>query len=133
MADRESSTLVRQQARLRLRSRQSSRAPKGDGQPCYVCASHQGGCGKIRFLAKGFDEEVLNRLFSRLDTTQLHVPASQDAIDEEMPKLARLEALKKQMAELARDGDMDLAEFQACPKPSGLSDVYGATGRCRRW
>jgi len=87
--------------------------PKGDGQPCYVCASDQGGCGKIRVLANDFEEDVLNRLFSRLDPTQLHVPASPDAMDEQMAELARLEALKKQLAELAGAGDMDLAEFRA--------------------
>lgn len=86
--------------------------PRGDGRPAYVCATDLGGCGKIRVLATHFEQDVLGRLFSRLDPAQLHQPPADDPTAEAMAELARLEEVKKRLAELAGAGEMDLAEYR---------------------
>ena len=86
--------------------------PRGDGKPAYVCATDLGGCGKIRILAADFEQDVLGRLFSRLDESQLHEPLPDDPTAEVIAELARLEEVKKRLAELAGAGEMDLAEYR---------------------
>jgi hypothetical protein len=87
--------------------------PKDDGKPAYVCASDLGGCGRIRIVAAGFEEDVLDRLFSRIDPEQLHSEPSDDPTAETMTEMARLEGVKKQLAELAGAGELDITEFRA--------------------
>ena len=87
--------------------------PKADGQPAYVCATDLGGCGKIRVTARDFEEDVLGRLFNRLDTAQLHEARTDDHTEEAVAELALLEGVKKRLAELAGSGEMDLEEFRA--------------------
>ena len=71
-------TLLSGMATCALCGHTLSSRPKADGQPAYICGSDLGGCGKIRVLAKPFEDDVLNRLFSRLDPGQLHQPAARD-------------------------------------------------------
>jgi hypothetical protein len=87
--------------------------PKADGKPAYVCATDLGGCGKIRVVAAGFEEDVLERLFSRIDPEQLHSERADDPTAEAMAEMARLEGVKKQLAELAGAGELDITEFRA--------------------
>jgi hypothetical protein len=87
--------------------------PKADRQPAYVCATDLGSCGKIRVTAKDFEEDVLGRIFSRIDTAQLHTAPADDPTEEALAELARLEGVKKRLAELAGSGEMDLEEFRA--------------------
>jgi hypothetical protein len=51
--------------------------PRGDGWAVYVCASDAGGCGKIGVMAPDFEQDVLARLFSRVDSAKL-APSSSD-------------------------------------------------------
>ena len=87
--------------------------PKGTGKPGYVCARDLGGCGKIVIHAPDFEQDVLERLFSRIDPEQLHSEPVDDPTAEAMAELARLEGVKKQLAELAGAGELDIAEFRA--------------------
>ena len=89
-----------------------SSRPRGDGRPAYVCATDLGGCGKIRVLAADFEQDVLGRLSSRLDESQLQEPSADDPTAEAMTELAHLEEVKKRLAELAGAGEMDLAEYR---------------------
>ena len=91
----------------------SSRPKVGQREALLPVRLRSGGCGKIRVNAKDFEEDVLNRLFSRLDPKQLYQPAAESPMGEELAELARLEAVKKQLAELAGAGEMDLSEFRA--------------------
>jgi site-specific DNA recombinase len=86
--------------------------PRGDGKHAYVCATDLGGCGKIRVLARDFEADVLGRLFSRLDEAQLAVPPADGPDAGAMAELARLEQVKKRLAELAGAGEMDLVEYR---------------------
>jgi site-specific DNA recombinase len=87
--------------------------PKATGKPGYVCARDLGGCGKIVIHAPDFEQDVLERLFSRIDPEQLHSEPVDDPTAEAMAELARLEGVKKQLAELAGAGELDIAEFRA--------------------
>jgi hypothetical protein len=87
--------------------------PRGDGRPAYVCATDLGGCGKIRILAADFEQDVLGRLFSRLDPEQLAEAPADDPTAEAMAELARLEEVKRRLAELVGSGEMELAEYRA--------------------
>jgi hypothetical protein len=64
-------------------------------------------------VAAGFEEDVLERLFSRIDPEQLHSERSDDPTAETMAEMARLEGVKKQLAELAGAGELDITEFRA--------------------
>ena len=86
--------------------------PRGDGRHAYVCASDSGGCGKIRVVAAHFEEDVVGRLFSRVDGSQLQEPTADDPAAKAMAELVRLEELKKRLAELAGAGEMDLVEYR---------------------
>ncbi len=90
-----------------------SSRPKADGKPAYVCATDLGGCGRIRILATDFEQDVLERLFSRIDPEQLHEQPADDPAEQAMAELARLEGVKRQLAELAGSGELDLVEFRA--------------------
>ena len=57
--------------------------PKAGGKPAYVCASDLGGCGKIRVIAADFEQDVLERLFTRIDPEQLR---DQQPADDETAK-----------------------------------------------
>ena len=87
--------------------------PKGEGKPAYVCARDLGGCGKIVILAADFEQDVLERLFSRIDPDQLHSGPADNPTAEAMAELSRLEGVKKQLAELAGAGELDITEFRA--------------------
>ena len=87
--------------------------PRGDGRPAYVCATDLGGCGKIRVLAADFEQDVLGRLFSRLDPEQLAEAPADDPTAEAMAELAHLEEVKRRLAELVGSGEMELAEYRA--------------------
>jgi hypothetical protein len=87
--------------------------PKADGQPAYVCATDLRGCGKIRIMSPYFEQDVLERLFSRIDPEQLHSEPADDPMAGTMAEMARLEGVKKQLAELAGAGGLDIAEFRA--------------------
>ena len=88
--------------------------PKAGGTPAYICGADLGGCGKIRVMAADFEQDVLQRLFTRIDPEQLR---DQQPADDEtakaMAEMARLEGVKTQLAELAGAGELDLAEFRA--------------------
>jgi hypothetical protein len=87
--------------------------PKAEGKAAYVCARDLGGCGKIVILAADFEQDVLERLFSRIDPDQL--PDENNGDDEAaqaMAELARLEGVKTRLAELAGAGELDLADFR---------------------
>jgi DNA invertase Pin-like site-specific DNA recombinase len=88
--------------------------PKAGGKPAYICGSDLGGCGKIRIIAADFEQDVLERLFTRVDPKQLGAeqPAD-DGTAKAMAEMARLEGVKTQLAELAGTGELDLAEFRA--------------------
>ena len=86
--------------------------PRGDGRPAYVCATDLGGCGKIRVLAADFEQDVLARLFSRVDEGRLQEPSADDPTAEAMAELAHLEDVKKRLAELVGSGEMELAEYR---------------------
>jgi len=88
--------------------------PKAGGTPAYICGSDLGGCGKIRVIAADFEQDVLERLFTRIDPEQLRdqQPAD-DKTAKAMAEFARLEGVKTQLAELAGTGELDLAEFRA--------------------
>ena len=70
---------------------------KADAKPAYVCASDQRGCGKRRIMAADFEEDVMERLFSRVDEAQLQVPdqPADDPTAATMAEMARLEAVKE--------------------------------------
>ena len=89
--------------------------PRADAKPAYVCAKDQRGCGKIRIMAAYFEEDVMERLFSRLDEAQLQVPdrPADDPTAATMAEMARLEAVKEGLAEAVGAGEMDRAEFRA--------------------
>ena len=89
------------------------RDPRADGKPAYICGSDLGGCGKIRILAAGFEEDVLGRLFSRMDPEQLPGRPADDPTAEAIAELARLEGVKAELADLAGAGELDLSEFRA--------------------
>jgi site-specific DNA recombinase len=57
--------------------------PKGDGRPCYVCASGVdfNGCGKIRQLSAPLDELVRDEVTSALDSPALMEMLSKDPAD----------------------------------------------------
>jgi site-specific DNA recombinase len=88
--------------------------PKAGGKPAYICGADLGGCGKIRVLAADFEQDVLERLFDRIDPEQLrdHQPAD-DGTAKAMAEMARLEGVKTRLAELAGTGELDLTEFRA--------------------
>jgi hypothetical protein len=88
--------------------------PKSGGKPAYICGTDLGGCGKIRVTAADFEQDVLGRLFARIDPEQLRdqQPADDDTA-KAMAEMARLEGVKTQLAELAGTGELDLAEFRA--------------------
>lgn len=77
-----------------------------------MCATDLGGCGKIRVLAGDFEQDVLGRVFSRIDESQFQEPPADDPAAEAMAELARLEEVKRRLAELAGAGEMDLAEYR---------------------
>jgi hypothetical protein len=88
--------------------------PKGTGKPGYVCARDLGGCGKIVIQAPDFEQDVLDRLLSRIDPEQLRDQSpDDDEMAEAMAELTRLEGVKKQLAELACAGELDMTEFLA--------------------
>jgi DNA invertase Pin-like site-specific DNA recombinase len=87
--------------------------PKATGKPGYVCARDLGGCGKIVIRAPDFEQDVLERLFSRIDPEQLHDEPDDDEVAKAMAELARLEGVKTRLAELAGTGELDIAEFRA--------------------
>jgi hypothetical protein len=64
-------------------------------------------------VASGFEEDVLDRLFSRIDPEQLHSEPGDDPTAGTMAEMARLEGVKKQLAELAGAGELDISEFRA--------------------
>jgi len=91
-----------------------SSRPRAGGKRAYICGADLGGCGKIRVLAADFEQDVLERLFTRIDPEQLRdqQPAD-DGAAKAMAEMARLEGVKTQLAELAGTGELDLAEFRA--------------------
>ena len=110
--------------------------PKAGGTPAYVCATDLGGCGKIRVIAADFEQDVLERLFTRIDPEQLH---DQQPADDEtakaMAEMARLEGVKTQLAELAGTGEPGTAARRG-PAASGsalraLGDARGSSPRAR--
>jgi hypothetical protein len=60
-----------------------------------------------------FEEDVLNRLLSCLDPTQVHEPRPDDETEAALAELARLEERKKQVTELGGPAEMDITEFRA--------------------
>ena len=86
--------------------------PRGDGKHAYVCATDLGGCGKIRVLAADFEQDVVGRLFSRIDQAKLAGAPGDGPAAEAMAELVRLEEVKKRLAELAGAGEMDLVEYR---------------------
>ena len=95
--------------------------PKAGGTPAYVCATDLGGCGKIRVIAADFEQDVLERLFTRIDPEQLR---DQQPADDEtakaMAEMARLEGVKTQLAELAGTGEPGAGGATARPCRLGL-------------
>jgi hypothetical protein len=91
-----------------------SSRPRAGGKRAYICGADLGGCGKIRVMAADFEQDVLERLFTRIDPEQLRdqQPAD-DGSAKAMAEMARLEGVKTQLAELAGTGELDLAEFRA--------------------
>ncbi len=88
--------------------------PKATGKPGYVCARDLGGCGEIVIKAVDFEQDVLDRLFSRIDPERLRDEApSDDEAAKAMVEMDRLEGIKTRLAELAGAGELDLAEFRA--------------------
>ena len=90
-----------------------------------------GGCGKIRVFSEDFEQDVLERLFTRIDPEQLR---DQQPADDEtakvMSELARLDGVKTQLAELAGTGELDLAEFSSSEGDQRVGDA-GPTGNNR--
>lgn len=75
--------------------------PKADGRRCYVCATDQGGCGKIRQLAAPLEEMVAEAAMS---WHQEHAPSSEQLLDRRPSQLRRsLDADVGALEELARD------------------------------
>lgn len=91
-----------------------SSRPRAGGKRAYICGTDLGGCGKIRVMAADFEQDVLERMFTRIDPEQLRdqQPAD-DGSAKAMAEMARLEGVKTQLAELAGTGELDLAEFRA--------------------
>lgn len=78
--------------------------PKSDRQPCYVCASDQGGCGKIRCLAEpleGAVEEMVRRALDGPELWRAIDQAGEDGGEGEL--LKEIHADKARLVELAED------------------------------
>jgi site-specific DNA recombinase len=94
--------------------------PKADGRRCYVCASDQGGCGKIRQLAAPLEEFVAGRVDDHYTTARVLSDEPDEPIDAESLR-RQIEADERALEDLARDryvtrsiGD---AEFRAVREP----------------
>ena len=72
------------------------------GRYANICRNGRISLGQRRFL----------RLFSRLDPEQLRSEPADDPTAETTAEMARLEGVKKQLAELAGAGKTDLVDYQ---------------------
>lgn len=90
--------------------------PRADKSRCYVCASDQGGCGKIRILADAFEDWVTEMVMARANRpfadaiadmdTQTAAGAIERAIAEREDRLVELAALWA-------DGSISRSEWDA--------------------
>lgn len=88
--------------------------PKGDGRPCYTCASDLGGCGKIRTLAEPLEDDLLGRLWAVLPAAG--VREAGDAVEDDTEAQAairRLEKLSIDLAIMLGAGELSPAEFSS--------------------
>lgn len=105
--------------------------PKADGRRCYVCATDQGGCGKIRALAAELEEHVASEVSRRAsERGELGdgEPATPRDSDAESLR-AQLAADESALEDLARDRyvtrSITEAEFRAARDP--LAERVAAT------
>jgi site-specific DNA recombinase len=75
--------------------------PKADGRRCYVCATDQGGCGKIRVLSAPLEEHVAELAAAEHERRNLGATLPQRSPAEDVR--SRLAADESALEQLARD------------------------------
>lgn len=93
--------------------------PRGDGRRCYVCATDNGGCGKIRVLAEPFEEYVAEQVDAIYAVSEpVDEPGRPNGVEETRRQLAADEAA---LDDLARDRYVHRSitpdEFRAAREP----------------
>ena len=96
----------------------------------YHCNADSGGCGRVHIAAAPFEQDVIDRLFSRYDATSVVAPDA-DENDPALDELSRLEGVKANISQLFGSGDMDLDDYRTAKTANDariaeLSDAIAA-------
>jgi site-specific DNA recombinase len=93
--------------------------PKADGRRCYVCATDQKGCGKIRQLAEPLEDLVRDAVFEAIDSPEVRrslMLGDRDADTEERALRKELLTVEQDQAALGErfgEGRISLKAFEA--------------------
>lgn len=93
--------------------------PKSDHRPCYVCASDNGGCGKIRCLAEPLDEAVTQMAFIALDGPSFksalyrRVEGRNDSASEILDEIRRCDAKLEELSVMFVNDEIRSVDYSA--------------------
>lgn len=86
----------------------------GPSKPAYVCSKNVRGCGKLRIRAADLEEDLLGRLWARINPVSLKRQPSQHPDDAEaLEAMQRLQNAAMHLAEMLGNGELSPTEFRA--------------------